>query len=459
MIAKNIVLNSIPAHGSQETNYPNQVMSFTVAIVGRPNVGKSTLFNRLIGARKAITDNLSGVTRDRQYGIAEWNGRTFNVVDTGGFVPNSNDVFEKAIKEQVEIAIDEASLIIFMTDVTTGITDLDDEMARILRRSDKPVLVAVNKVDNHQRSLEANEFYSLGFEENFFLSSISGSGTGEILDRLVEHMPEEVDAEEEEIPKVAILGQPNVGKSTLLNALVGQERNIVTDVAGTTRDAIHTRYKLFNKDFLLIDTAGIRKKSKVHENLEFYSVIRAVKAIDEADVCLLVIDAKLGIEAQDLKIFKLIEKKKKGVVILVNKWDLVEKDTMTTVQYEEKIREKIAPFRDVPILFISAKEKQRIFKAIESVLEVYDNTKLKIATSELNEVMQKAIEKYPPPAYRGEYIKIKYVTQLPTRAISFAFFCNHPDYVKRPYKNYLENRLREQFSLSGVPVNIYMRKK
>jgi GTP-binding protein len=422
-------------------------------------VGKSTLFNRLVGARKAITDNLSGVTRDRQYGVAEWNGRVFNVVDTGGFVPHSDDVFEKAIKEQVAIAMEEASLLIFMTDCTTGITDLDDEMAKVLRRAGKPVLVAVNKVDNHTRLLEASEFYSLGFEDTFFLSSISGSGTGELLDRVVELMPEDVDTEEDDIPRVAILGQPNVGKSTLLNALVGRERNIVTDVAGTTRDAIHTRYRLFNKDFLLIDTAGIRKKNKVHENLEFYSVIRAIKAIDEADVCILVIDGTLGIEAQDLKIYKLIEKKKKGVVIAVNKWDLVEKDTMTTKRLEDVIREKLAPFNDVPVLFISARDKQRIFQTIEAVLKVYENTRVRIPTSTLNEKMLKAIEKYPPPAHRGEYIKIKYVTQLPTRAVSFAFFCNHPDYVKLPYRNYLENRLREYFDLTGVPVNIYMRKK
>lgn len=434
-------------------------MSFTVAIVGRPNVGKSTLFNRLVGARKAITDNLSGVTRDRQYGVAEWNGRKFNVVDTGGFVPNTDDVFEKAIKDQVKIAIDEASLLIFMTDVTTGITDLDDEMAKMLRRTNKPVIVAVNKVDNHTRSLSAAEFYSLGFEETMFLSSISGSGTGEILDRVVELMPEDEEIEELDIPKIAILGQPNVGKSTLLNALIGQDRNIVTNIAGTTRDSIHTRYKLFNKDFLLIDTAGIRKKSKVHENLEFYSVIRAIKAIDEANVCLLVIDATLGIEAQDLKIFKTIEDKKKGIVILVNKWDLVEKETMTMKRFEDAIRLKIQPFSDVPILFISAMEKQRIYQAIEEVLKVYENTKLKIPTSDLNEKMLKAIEKYPPPAYRGEYIKIKYITQLPTRAISIAFFCNHPEYIKKPYKNYLENRLRELYPLTGVPINVYMRKK
>jgi GTP-binding protein len=434
-------------------------MSFTVAIVGRPNVGKSTLFNRLVGDRKAITDDISGVTRDRQYGIAEWNGKKFNIIDTGGFVLNTNDVFEKAIKEQVKIAIEEASLIIFMTDVTTGITDLDDDMANLLRRTSKPVILTINKVDNHTRSLAASEFYSLGFEETMYLSSISGSGTGEVLDRIIELMPEDSEPEELDIPKIAILGQPNVGKSTLVNALLGEERNIVTDIAGTTRDTIHTRYKLYNKDFFLIDTAGIRKKSKVHENLEFYSVIRAIKAIDEADVCLLIIDASLGIEAQDLKIFKQIEDKRKGVVILVNKWDLVEKDTMTMKRFEDEIKAKIQPFSDVPILFISALEKQRIFKAIEEVLRVYDNTRIKIQTSDLNEKMQKVIESYPPPAHRGEYIKIKYVTQLPTRAVSIAFFCNYPEYVKKPYKNFLENRLRELYPLSGVPINVYMRKK
>ncbi|MEZ5009652.1 MAG: ribosome biogenesis GTPase Der [Chitinophagales bacterium] len=434
-------------------------MSFTVAIVGRPNVGKSTLFNRLVGARQAITDDLSGVTRDRQYGVTIWNGKTFNVIDTGGFVPHSDDIFEKAIKDQVQIAVDEASLIIFMTDALTGITDLDDEMAKVLRRSGKPVILAVNKVDNHNRSLMASEFYGLGFEETLFLSSISGTGTGEVLDRVVEFIPEDDEFEVIDIPKITILGQPNVGKSTLLNALVGQERNIVTDIAGTTRDAIHTRYNLFNKDFLLIDTAGIRKKAKVHENLEFYSVIRAIKSIDDADVCILVLDATVGIEAQDMQIFKLIEEKRKGVVIVVNKWDLIEKETMTLKKFEDTIRAKIEPFNDVPIIFISAKEKQRIFKAIELVLKVYDATQIKIPTSDLNEKMLKVIEKYPPPAYRGEYIKIKYVTQLPTRAISFAFFCNHPEYVKRPYKNYLENRLRELYDLSGVPINIYMRKK
>lgn len=434
-------------------------MSFTVAIVGRPNVGKSTFFNRLVGFRKAITDDISGVTRDRQYGSSEWNGKGFNVVDTGGFVPHSSDVFEAAIRDQVRIAIAEASLIVFMTDVTTGITDLDDFMAHELRKADKPVLLVVNKVDNTERMYQSNEFYSLGFKDLFCVSSISGSGTGDILDAIAEHIPEEEEVEETVLPKIAIVGQPNVGKSTLLNTLTGEERNIVTNIAGTTRDSIHTHYNLFGHEFLLIDTAGIRKKDRVKENLEFYSVIRAIKAIDEADVCLLVIDATLGIEAQDMAIFRQIELKKKGVLILVNKWDLVEKQTNTMKEFEQIIREKIAPFRDVPILFISALEKQRIHKAVEEIMHVFQNTKRKIPTHQLNEIMLAEIDKYPPPAYRGEYIKIKYVTQLPTRVPSFAFFCNHPDHVRQPYKNYLENRLREQFDYTGVPVNIFMRRK
>ena len=434
-------------------------MSYTIAIVGRPNVGKSTLFNRLIGARQAITDNFSGVTRDRQYGICMWNGTEFNVVDTGGFVPHSDDLFEKAIKSQVLLAIEEASALIFMVDVTTGITDLDDDLAKELRKCGKPVYLLVNKVDNHNRMLEASEFYSLGFENTHFLSSISGSGTGEVLDVIVENIPDNVIIENVNLPKITIVGQPNVGKSTLLNALIGKERNIVTDIAGTTRDAIHTKYNLFNKEFLLVDTAGIRKKAKVQENLEFYSVIRAVKAIDEADVCMLVLDAKRGVESQDLKIFGTITSKRKGVVVLVNKWDLIEKDTKTMKEFETRLKEKLAPFTDVPILFISAIEKQRIFKAIEKALEVYENLKVKIPTSELNEIMLKEIEKKPPPAHRGEYVKIKYVTQLPMRVPAFAFFCNHPKYVKPSYRNFLENRLRAHFNLTGVPVYIIMRKK
>jgi GTP-binding protein len=436
-------------------------MGYTVAIIGRPNVGKSTLFNRLVGTRQAITDDLSGVTRDRQYGVSDWNGKNFNVIDTGGFVPSSTDIFEKAIKEQVIIAIEEANILIFMVDVTTGITDLDDALAKELRKTKKPVLVCVNKVDNSERSYAANEFYSLGFDELFMVSSMSGSGTGELLDAVaekVEFEPEE-DYEKIELPKIAILGQPNVGKSTLLNTLVGESRNIVTDIAGTTRDSIHTHYNLYGKEFLLIDTAGIRKKNKVHENLEFYSVIRAIKAIDEADVCLLVLDATLGIEGQDLKIFSLIERKMKGVVVLVNKWDLIQKDTQTHLEFEKRIREKLAPFNDVPIVFISAIEKQRVFKAVDKLLEVFENRNIKISTSQLNDVMLPEIERYPPPAHRGDYIKIKFITQLPTKVPSFAFFCNYPDYVKTPYKNFLENKLRSHFNLSGVPINIFMRKK
>ncbi len=437
-------------------------MSFTVAIIGRPNVGKSTLFNRLLEERKAITDDFSGVTRDRQYGISEWNGKKFNVIDTGGFVLHSEDVFEKAIRRQVRLAIDEADLMIFMVDVTTGITDLDEALAQELRKSKKPVLVAVNKVDNTERSYAANEFYGLGFENLFCVSCMSGSGTGEILDFVTEQIPADIENAIDiyaELPKITIVGQPNVGKSTLLNALIGEERNIVTDIAGTTRDSIHTHYNLFGKEFLLIDTAGIRKKNKVHEDLEFYSVIRAVKAIEEADVCILMLDATVGIELQDLKIFGIIEQRKKGVVILVNKWDAIEKDSKTILEFEEKIRNKIAPFKDVPIVFVSALEKQRIYQAIDKVLEVYNNKQIKIPTHKLNDVMLAEIEKYGPPAYRGEYIKIKFVTQLPATTPSFAFFCNHPDYLKEAYRNYLENKMRENFPLTGVPINIFFRKK
>ncbi len=437
-------------------------MSFTVAIIGRPNVGKSTFFNRMLQQRKAIVDDFSGVTRDRQYGICDWNGKTFNLIDTGGFVSATDDIFEKEIKKQVKIAIQESNLILFMVDVTTGITDLDESLAQELRKSKKPVFLIVNKVDNIERGYAANEFYSLGFDQLFPVSSISGSGTGEILDEVTAVIPpEHAEAIDEyaALPKIAIVGQPNVGKSTLLNALIGEERNIVTDIAGTTRDSIHTHYNLFGKEFLLIDTAGIRKKNKVHEDLEFYSVIRAVKAIDEADVCVLMLDAQTGIEMQDLKIFSIIQNRKKGVVILVNKWDTIEKDNKTVGEYTRIIKQKIAPFSDVPIIFISAKDKQRIFQAVEKILEVYNGMKIKIPTNKLNEIMLAEIEKYPPPAYRGEYIRIKYVTQLPTKSPSFAFFCNHPDYVREPYRNFLENRMREHFPLSGVPIQIYFRKK
>ena len=432
---------------------------FTVAIVGRPNVGKSTFFNRLLEQRKAIVDDVSGVTRDRQYGVAEWNGKSFNVVDTGGFVPQSEDVFEKEIKKQVLIAVEEANALIFMVDAATGITDLDEDMADVLRRSSKPVLVAVNKVDNHDRLLEATEFYGLGFDNIFFISSMTGSGSGELLDTLAALIEDSAVALDDSIPKFAIMGQPNVGKSSLLNALVGQERTIVSDIAGTTRDTIHTLYNLFQKEFVLIDTAGIRRKTKVHEDLEFYSVIRAIKAMDEADICLLMLDATKGITAQDLNIFGLAAKKGKGIVLLVNKWDLVEKDTNTARDYEKELKKRIAPFTDIPVLFISAKEKTRIFRVIEVALDVYNNKQQKLATSQLNEIMLKAIESYHPPVVRGNPIRIKYVTQLPTHVPSFAFFCNYPEDVKEPYKNYLENQLRQHFKFTGVPIRIFFRKK
>ncbi len=434
---------------------------FTIAIVGRPNVGKSTLFNRLLEQRKAIVDDQSGVTRDRQYGVADWNGKTFNVIDTGGFVAGSDDVFEREIRKQVKIAMQEANLLLFLTDCTTGITDLDSEVADLLRRSSKPVYLVVNKVDNQQRALEATEFYSLGFDNIFFLSSMTGSGTGELLDEVVSHITDDMGeaSMETNIPKIAIIGQPNVGKSSLLNALIGEERNIVSDIAGTTRDTIHTHYNMFQKEFMLIDTAGIRRKTKVHEDLEFYSVIRAIKALDEADVVMLLLDAEKGITAQDLNIFSLAARKGKGVVVLVNKWDLMEKATNTARDYEKELKNRLAPFSDVPIIFTSVTEKQRIFKAIEVALEVYENRTRKIQTSKLNDVMLKAIEAYHPPVVRGIPIRIKYVTQLPTHTPAFAFFCNLPDDVKAPYRNYLENQIRSHFDFRGVPLKIFFRKK
>ncbi|MBU6262016.1 MAG: ribosome biogenesis GTPase Der [Bacteroidetes bacterium] len=437
-------------------------MSYTVAIVGRPNVGKSTFFNRLLEQRKAIVDDISGVTRDRQYGVTEWNGKSFNLVDTGGFVPDSSDMFETEIRKQVRIAIEEANAIIFMVDVATGITDLDDAMADMLRRTPKPVYVVVNKVDNGTRELEATEFYGMGFEHNFFVSSISGSGTGDLMDAITSQIkPDdaEVEISGSDIPKFAIIGQPNVGKSSLLNALVGEERTIVSDIAGTTRDTIHTHYNLFQKEFILIDTAGIRKKSKEKDDLEFYSIIRAVKAMDEADVCFIVIDAHKGVTGQDITIFSLAARKGKGVVVLVNKWDLVEKETNTARDYEKNLKQKLAPFTDVPILFISAKEKTRIFKAIESGLEVFESKRRRIPTSQLNEVMLKAVAAYHAPVVRGNTVKIKYVTQLPTPVPSFAFFTNYPEDIKSPYRNYLENQLRNSFNFKGVPIRIYFRKK
>jgi GTP-binding protein len=435
---------------------------FTVAIVGRPNVGKSTFFNRLLEQRKAIVDDVSGVTRDRQYGVAEWNGKSFNVIDTGGFVPESQEAFEKEINKQVLIAVEEANAMLFMVDAATGITDLDESMADVLRRAAKPVFLVVNKVDNHERLLEATEFYGLGFDNIFFLSSMSGSGTGELLDAVADLITEDqVAALEAEgaLPKFAIIGQPNVGKSSLLNALIGQERTIVSEIAGTTRDTIHTHYNLFQKEFVLIDTAGLRRKTKVHEDLEFYSVIRAIKAMDEADVCLLMLDAEKGITQQDLNIFSLASKKGKGIVLLVNKWDTMTKETNTARDYENELKKRIAPFSDVPILFISAQEKVRIHKAIEVALDVYDNKQRKVPTSELNDIMLKAIAAYQPPVVRGNPIRIKYVTQLPTQVPSFAFFCNFPDDVKQAYKNYLENQLRQNFKFTGVPVRLFFRKK
>lgn len=435
---------------------------YTVAIVGRPNVGKSTFFNRMLEYRKAIVDDVSGVTRDRQYGMTDWNGKQFNVIDTGGFVSGSEDVFEREIAKQVKIAIDEANAVVFMVDVTTGITHLDEAMGDLLRRATKPVYLVVNKVDNGERELEAAEFYSMGFDHNFFISSISGSGTGELLDMITSAIaPEETEEvrPEDGLPKFAIIGQPNVGKSSLLNALIGQERTIVSDIAGTTRDTIHTHYKLFQKDFILIDTAGIRKKNKEKDDLEFYSVIRAIRAMDEADVCLLLLDAAKGITGQDVSIFSLAARKGKGVVVLVNKWDLIEKETNTARDYEKNLKMKLAPFTDVPVLFVSVKDKTRIFKAIETALEVFDNKQRKIPTSQLNEVMLKAVQAYHAPVVRGNTVKIKYVTQLPTHVPSFAFFTNYPDDIKQPYKNYLENQLRTQFNFKGVPVRIFFRKK
>jgi len=438
-------------------------MSQIVAIVGRPNVGKSTLFNRLIGERKSIIDNVSGVTRDRIYGFSDWNGKNFTVVDTGGFVKNSSDIFEAEIRRQVQIAIDEATVIVFVVDVTTGITDLDEEIAGILRKNPKKVILAVNKVDNAQRQMLANEFWSLGFNDTVFISSISGGGTGELLDMVADVLPENIseesDTQDNEIAKIAIVGQPNVGKSSMTNALMGEERNIVTDIPGTTRDAIYALYNKFDKKFYLIDTAGIRKKAKVHEDLEFYSVIRAIKAIEEADVCLLMLDATVGIESQDLSILGLIQKRKKGLVILVNKWDLIQKETNTARDFEKSLKEKIAPFTDVPILFTSVLDKQRIFKTVETALQVHENRKQKIKTSILNDVMLDVIEKNPPPSHRGKYIKIKYVTQLPVYYPSFVFYCNYPDHVKPSYRNFIENQLRKNFTLTGVSISVYFREK
>ena len=434
-------------------------MSRIVAIVGRPNVGKSTLFNRLTDSREAIVDEVSGVTRDRNYGVSYWNGIDFSVIDTGGYVQNSDDIFEEEINKQVLLAIEESDLILFMVDVTCGIHELDTSVASLLRRVAKKVLVVVNKVDNGERLLDANEFYNLGLGDYFPLSSMNGSGTGELLDEVVKNLPEEEPGLIPELPRIAIVGRPNVGKSSLVNSLLGEERNIVTPVAGTTRDSIYTRYNKFQHDFLLVDTAGLRKKGKVSEDIEFYSVMRAVKTIENSDICLLLIDATRGIEAQDLNIMSLIQKNNKGMIVLVNKWDLIEKENNTTILFEKDIKEKTAPFTDYPILFISAINKQRIHKVLELVEQVNQNRNRKISTSELNEVMLQVVKNNPPPALKGKYVKIKYVTQLPIYTPAFAFFCNLPQYVKDPYKRYLENRMREKFNFTGVPIRIFFRKK
>ncbi len=433
-------------------------MGAIVAIVGRPNVGKSTFFNRLIQRREAIVDAISGVTRDRHYGKSDWNGKEFSLIDTGGYVLGSEDIFEKEIDKQVELAIDEADAIIFMVDVETGVTGMDEDVAKLLRRVNKPVFLAVNKVDNPQRADDAVEFYSLGLGDYYPLSGINGSGTGEILDDLVKVLPES-NLPEEELPRFAVVGRPNAGKSSFINTLIGKDRYIVTDIAGTTRDSIDTHYNLFGFDFKLVDTAGIRKKSKVKEDLEFYSVMRAVRAIENCDVCLLLLDATRGFDGQVENIFWLAHRNNKGIVILVNKWDLMEKDTASVKEYTQKIQAATAPFTDVPILFISVHSKQRIFKAIETAVEVYKNRSKHIPTRKLNDVMLPVIEHTPPPALKGKYVKIKYCTQLPTSYPQFAFFCNLPQYVKDPYKRFLENKLREEFDFSGVPVTIFMRKK
>jgi len=434
-------------------------MGKIVAIVGRPNVGKSTLFNRLTGSRDAIVDEVSGVTRDRNYGRCNWNGIDFSVIDTGGYVEKSDDIFEEEINKQVLLAIEESDLILFMVDVTIGIHELDKSVASMLRRADRKVVVVVNKVDNNERLADATEFYSLGLGDYFALSSISGSGTGELLDYVVKNLPEENPEEMPDIPRVAIVGRPNVGKSSLINSLLGEERNIVTPLAGTTRDSIFTRYNKFQHDFLLVDTAGLRKKGKVSDDVEFYSVMRAVRAIENSDICLLMIDGTRGIEAQDMNIMSLIQKNNKGMIILVNKWDLIEKESNTTKDVEKIIREKTAPYTDYPILFISAINKQRIHKVLDLIETVNRNRTRKISTSELNDVMLEIVKQNPPPSLKGKYVKIKYVTQLPTYTPTFAFFCNLPQYLKDPYKRYIENRMRERFEFTGVPIRIFFRKK
>jgi len=435
-------------------------MSNIVAIVGRPNVGKSTFFNRLTESRAAIVDDTPGVTRDRNYGKSLWNGVEFSIIDTGGYVSGSDDVFEEEIRRQANLAIQESDVIVFLVDVESGLTELDIAVFDLLRRNDKPVITAVNKVDNHQRSLDANEFYALGIEKFFCVSSINGSGTGDLLDEIVDLLPKKVvEVIDEKIPKIAVVGRPNVGKSSIINTLVGEDRHIVTEVAGTTRDAVAQKYNKFGHNFILVDTAGLRKKTKVDGDVEFYSVMRSVRSIEDSDVCILVLDATRGVEGQDVSIFHLIHRNKKGIVVVVNKWDLIEKDNHTMQNFERDILEKFAPIVDIPIVFTSALTKQRILKILEEAMMVFENRNRHIATSKLNELLLGVIEAFPPPAYKGKYIKIKYITQLPTKIPSFAFFCNLPQYIRDPYKRYLENKIRSNFNFKGIPIQLYFRQK
>ncbi|MDI9866090.1 ribosome biogenesis GTPase Der [Flectobacillus sp. DC10W] len=440
-------------------------MSNILAIVGRPNVGKSTLFNRLIEQKKAIMDNVSGVTRDRHYGFGEWTGKYFTVIDTGGYVHGSEDTFEGAIREQVELAIDEADVLLFVVDCHSGITDLDKDFANVLRRSKKPVYIAANKADTFEKGLTAVEFYELGLGEPFAISAENGSGTGDLLDGIVSHFKEEgVENPHQDIPKIAILGKPNVGKSSFLNALLGKQRSIVTDMAGTTRDAIDNHYTLYGKEFIITDTAGIRRKAKIDDNLEYYSILRSLKAMEECDIAVVVIDATTidpltGLQAQDMNIISMADRAKKGIVLMINKWDLVEKDSMTSKRLEDAIRQRLAPLNYMPMIFTSVKDKVRIFQAVEKVLEVYENKTKRIPTSKLNDVMLQVIENYPPPAWKGKYIKIKYLTQLPTKSPAFVLFCNLPQYIRESYERYLENKMREHFDFTGVPIQLFFRKK
>ena len=435
-------------------------MSNIVAIVGRPNVGKSTLFNRLVGERNAIMDDQSGVTRDRHYGYAEWCGKFFTVIDTGGYVHGSDDIFERQIQEQVELALEEANVIFFVVDAHTGLHHLDEEFANKMRKARKPVFLVLNKADNFNHAQMAGEFYALGMGEVYPISSQNGSGTGELLDEMVKHFPEEgIENPDEGIPRIAILGRPNAGKSSFVNMLLGKTRSIVTDIAGTTRDAVDARYNTFGQEFILTDTAGLRKKPKVTEDIEFYSTMRSIKALENSDVCVIMIDAERGLEAQDMTIIGMAEEQRKGIVILVNKWDLIEKDTSTAKKFEDAIKEKIQPLTYIPILFISVLNKQRVFQAVELIVKVYENMNKKIQTSVLNDKMLPEIAKYPPPAMKGKYLHIKYITQLPTKSVSFAFFCNLPQYIKDPYKGYLENKIRQHFDFVGVPINIICKAK